>query len=64
MPLSFISADRARAGGAAVLRHGRATRCRLAEVAVADRPPVIRRYLQVAPEDGAEEGGRHVRTSA
>lgn len=37
------------AGGAAVLRHGRATRCRLAEVEVADRPAIIRRYLQVAP---------------
>ena len=37
------------ADGRAVLRHGRRERVRLEETAVADRPPIIRRYLEVAP---------------
>jgi hypothetical protein len=37
------------AGGHAVLRHGRREAVRLEEVEPADRPPVIRRYLAVAP---------------
>jgi deazaflavin-dependent oxidoreductase (nitroreductase family) len=37
------------AGGAATIRHGRAVRCRLAEVPASDRPAIIRRYLEVAP---------------
>lgn len=37
------------AGGAAVLRHGRREAVRLEEVEVADRAPIIRRYLEVAP---------------
>jgi hypothetical protein len=37
------------AHGNAVLRHGRRERVRLEEVAIADRPPIIRRYLAVAP---------------
>lgn len=44
------------ADGHAVLRHGRARPVRLVEVPVAERAPVIRRFVQVAP------GGRpHVR---
>ena len=37
------------AGGRAVLRHGRRETVRLEEVEPAARPPVIRRYLAVAP---------------
>jgi deazaflavin-dependent oxidoreductase (nitroreductase family) len=37
------------AGGRAVLRHGRREAVRLQEVDVADRAPILRRYLQVAP---------------
>jgi len=37
------------AGGRAVLRHGRREVVRLEEVDPAARPPVIRRYLAVAP---------------
>jgi hypothetical protein len=37
------------AGGHAVLRHGRREAVRLEEVEPAARPPVIRRYLAVAP---------------
>jgi len=37
------------ANGQVTLRHGRATRCRLQEVAVSARPPVLRRYLQQVP---------------
>ncbi len=37
------------AGGRAVLRHGRRERVLLEEVEPADRPPILRRYLQVAP---------------
>jgi len=37
------------AGGQAVLRHGRQELIHLAEIPVADRAPVLRRYLQVAP---------------
>jgi hypothetical protein len=36
-------------GGAAVLRHGGAEFVRLEEVAAVDRPPILRRYLDVAP---------------
>jgi len=44
------------ADGWAVLRHGRAERVRLDEVDVRDRPPILRRYVAVAP------GGRsHIR---
>ncbi|MFI7608154.1 nitroreductase/quinone reductase family protein [Micromonospora sp. NPDC049366] len=37
------------AGGRAVLRHGRRESVRLSEVPVADRAPVLRRYLDLAP---------------
>ena len=37
------------ARGRAVLRHGRREPVRLDEIAVADRPPVLKRYLAVAP---------------
>jgi hypothetical protein len=37
------------AGGRAVLRHGRREPVRLVEVAVADRPPILRRHLALAP---------------
>ena len=37
------------AGGLAVLRHGRREEVRLEEVAAADRAPILRRYLDVAP---------------
>ena len=36
-------------GGRAVLRHGRREAVRLEEVDRADRAPILRRYLQVAP---------------
>jgi deazaflavin-dependent oxidoreductase (nitroreductase family) len=37
------------AGGRAVLRHGRREAVRLQEVSPAERAPILRRYLQVAP---------------
>jgi hypothetical protein len=37
------------AGGHAVLRHGRREPVVLDDVPVADRPPILRRYLDVAP---------------
>ncbi|GAA4575445.1 nitroreductase family deazaflavin-dependent oxidoreductase [Micromonospora coerulea] len=37
------------AGGRAVLRHGRREPVRLVEVAVADRAPILRRHLALAP---------------
>jgi hypothetical protein len=37
------------AGGQAVLRHGRTERVRLEEVAVEERGPVLKAYLQRAP---------------
>ena len=37
------------AGGRAVLRHGLRETIRLEEVAVESRPPILRRYLAVAP---------------
>jgi hypothetical protein len=37
------------AGGRAVLRHGRREDVHLEEVPVEERPPVLRRYLAVAP---------------
>jgi deazaflavin-dependent oxidoreductase (nitroreductase family) len=37
------------ADGAAVLRHGRRRPIRLTEVPTADRAPILRRYLTVAP---------------
>jgi hypothetical protein len=37
------------AGGDAVLRHGRREAVRLVEVPADARPPVLRRYLEVAP---------------
>lgn len=37
------------ARGRAVLRHGRREPVQLDEIAVADRPPVLKRYLAVAP---------------
>ena len=37
------------AGGRAVLRHGRREEVRLEEVPPAERPPILRRYLAVAP---------------
>jgi hypothetical protein len=35
--------------GRAMLRHGRKEAVRLDEVPVAQRPPILRRYLEVAP---------------
>ncbi len=37
------------ADGRAVLRHGRATDCRLVEVPPAERPEILRRYLRKVP---------------
>jgi F420H(2)-dependent quinone reductase len=37
------------AGGRATLRHGRALPCRLVEVPVAERAPILRRYLHQVP---------------
>lgn len=37
------------ADGRAILRHGAAVPVRLVEVPAAQRPPILRRYLQVAP---------------
>jgi len=37
------------AQGVVTLRHGRAIRCRLQEVPVGERPPILRRYLQQVP---------------
>ena len=37
------------AGGVAILRRGREEPIRLEEVAIEDRPPIIRRYAKVAP---------------
>jgi deazaflavin-dependent oxidoreductase (nitroreductase family) len=37
------------AGGQAVLRHGRARSCRLVELPVSKRGPIIKRYLQQVP---------------
>ncbi len=37
------------AGGAAVLRRGRAVRCRLVEIPVPERAPILRRYLAQVP---------------
>ncbi|MFC9994031.1 nitroreductase family deazaflavin-dependent oxidoreductase [Nocardia sp. NPDC127526] len=39
----------AAAQGRAVLRHGRREEVRLTEVEPTDRPPVLRRYVQIAP---------------
>lgn len=45
---AWVSNVRA-AGGRAVLRHGRREEVWLEEVEPADRAPVLRRYLEVAP---------------
>jgi hypothetical protein len=37
------------AGGRAMLRHGRAVACRLVEVPVSERAPIIKRYLRQVP---------------
>jgi deazaflavin-dependent oxidoreductase (nitroreductase family) len=37
------------AHGRVVIRHGRAAACTLAEIAIGDRPPVLKRYLQKVP---------------
>jgi F420H(2)-dependent quinone reductase len=37
------------AGGLVTLRHGRAMRCRLAELSVSERAPVLRQYLRQVP---------------
>ncbi|MFI7431166.1 nitroreductase/quinone reductase family protein [Micromonospora sp. NPDC049836] len=37
------------AGGRATIRHGRARACRLIEVPVAERAPILKRYLQKVP---------------
>lgn len=37
------------AGGLATIRHGRARRCHLVEVPVAERAPILKRYLQKVP---------------
>jgi hypothetical protein len=37
------------AGGLATIRHGRARACRMVEVPVADRPPILKRYLEKVP---------------
>lgn len=53
--VSMLGADAAwvanvrAAGGCALLRHGREERVRLEELAVAERAPVLKRYLQRAP---------------
>ncbi len=36
-------------GGRATLRHRRAVACRLVEVPVSERPPIIKRYLEEVP---------------
>jgi hypothetical protein len=53
--VSMLGADAAwvanvkAAGGNALLRHGREERVRLEEIAVAERAPVLKEYLQRAP---------------
>ncbi|WP_244298845.1 hypothetical protein [Micromonospora cremea] len=37
------------AGGRATIRHGRARACRLVEVPVGERAPILKRYLQKVP---------------
>jgi len=37
------------AGGAAVLHHGARTAVHLEDVPVSDRPPILKRYLELAP---------------
>jgi hypothetical protein len=37
------------AGGLVTLRHGRARACRLVEIPVAERAPILKRYLQKVP---------------
>jgi deazaflavin-dependent oxidoreductase (nitroreductase family) len=37
------------ADGEVTIRHGRALACRLAEVPVSERPPILRRYLDTVP---------------
>jgi deazaflavin-dependent oxidoreductase (nitroreductase family) len=37
------------AGGRAVIRHGRAVHCRLVEMPPAERPEILRRYLDKVP---------------
>ena len=37
------------ADGQVILRHGRAVACRLTELPVSERPPVLKRYLQQVP---------------
>lgn len=37
------------AGGRAILRHGRARACRLVEVPVDERAPILKRYLRKVP---------------
>jgi hypothetical protein len=37
------------AGGLVILRHGRARACRLVEVPVDERAPILKRYLQTVP---------------
>ncbi len=44
------------AGGAAVLRHGGSEQVRLEEVDPAQRAPILRRYVELAPEARAHIG--------
>ncbi len=44
------------AGGDAVLRHGGIENVRLEDVALADRPPILRRYVAVSPGGRAHIG--------
>jgi hypothetical protein len=37
------------ADGQVTLRHGRSVRCRLVEIPVSERPPVLKRYLRQVP---------------
>jgi hypothetical protein len=37
------------ADGHVVLKHGRRRPCRLVEVPIAERPPILKRYLQKVP---------------
>ena len=37
------------AGGSATLRHGRARACRLVEIPIAERAPILKRYLEKVP---------------
>ena len=54
----------AAAGGKARLRHGKTEDVRLVAVDVAQRPPILKRYLQVAPARGRIFRSTRMRPSA